>query len=135
MNPFLPQMQKQDAKSFMMDQEKARENLNEQLARILNKRKIKSQHGGLFSDSLTSSSTAAGEASSKKGGQYQSADLEYQKEQSTTIENPFSFSLTSLKKYLSERGPIMSEASSPSHFQYTHTDSALIDRIFDMTPE
>ncbi len=34
-----------------------------------------------------------------------------------------------------ERGPILSEASASATFSYTHTDSALIDRIFEMSPD
>jgi hypothetical protein len=34
-----------------------------------------------------------------------------------------------------ERGPITSEAAASTTFNYIHTDSALIDKIFDMTPE
>ena len=34
-----------------------------------------------------------------------------------------------------ERGPITSEATASTSFNYTHTDSALIDKIFDMSPE
>jgi len=34
-----------------------------------------------------------------------------------------------------ERGPILSEANASATFSYTHTDSALIDRIFEMSPD
>ena len=69
----------------MIDQEKARSNLNEQLARILNKRKKDS------TTTITNSSDSSAAAE---------VTHELQKEQNMEIEKPWGFGLLGLKKSL-----------------------------------
>lgn len=83
----------------MIDQDKARSNLNEQLARILNRRK------GLNTSTTQQSEDKGAEESQSNESKPVDASLGTQ--QSQIIENPFSMSIGGLRKSVAERGPII----------------------------